>query len=152
MHKITSFLLLTSFLLFLPGALRASEVDDLCLAAGKGDKAQVKALLAKNPALVKARNGTVGYTALMCAAQAGQDEMISLLLARGADINEKSFDGLTALILAAQYNHRETAEQLLKNKAQIHAKDKNGKTAFRYATEDDLKEMIKLLLKYGARE
>ena len=50
---------------------------------------------------------------LHCAAEAGQDEAIKLLLSRGIDINVLDPHGRTLLLCAADRGHRHTIRTLL---------------------------------------
>src|SRR5437588_6754931 len=90
------------------GTTRAGEAagpgEDLLAAAGKGDAAAVKALLAKG-ADVNARNA-YGATALSFAADKGHLEVVKLLLQHKADVNAKdTFYKASPLDWAVMRNH-----------------------------------------------
>ena len=54
----------------------------------------------------------VGYTPLMGAASAGREDLVNLLLARGADRSLLSEDGKTAASVAADHGHTSLANHL----------------------------------------
>jgi ankyrin repeat protein len=54
----------------------------------------------------------MGYTPLMGAASAGRDDLVNLLLARGADPAAVSEDGKTAASLAREHGHETLAVRL----------------------------------------
>lgn len=53
--------------------------------------------------------------------------MVTLLLAKGADIQAKTRDGLTPLHCAARSGHDQVVDMLLENGALIHSKTKVNK-------------------------
>jgi ankyrin repeat protein len=56
----------------------------------------------------------IGYTALMGAAGAGRDDMVSLHRAHGADPTLRTDDGKSASEIAREHGHAALAERLLK--------------------------------------
>jgi ankyrin repeat protein len=89
---------------------RAGELQD---AAAGGEIEKVRALIKANPAAINNRDG--GTTALHEAARGGHFDIVKLLVASGAKVNEKNFSGLTPLKLALGYRRTEIAEYLRKN-------------------------------------
>jgi uncharacterized protein len=79
------------------------DVVDLLLEAGANPnlQAHVTTLTTRH----NADHPTGGFTALMFAARAGNDEMVRRLVARGADINLKNGDNASAAMVA-MYNDR----------------------------------------------
>lgn len=59
----------------------------------------------------------------MRAAWNGKTELVSLLVASGADLSISSQDGWTALTMACSNNHRETAAALLRLGAEVNTSD-----------------------------
>ncbi len=100
-------------------SLRAEPIHD---AARKGDVAEVKRLLRKDPKLVnlvetrKRKEG--GVTPLHYAAEKGHITVVELLLASGADIEARGSYG-TALELAIYFGHYDVAELLLEKGASL---------------------------------
>lgn len=54
----------------------------------------------------------------------GKINMVTLLVAKGADIQAKTRDGLTPLHCAARSGHDQVVDMLLENGAPMHAKTK----------------------------
>jgi ankyrin repeat protein len=75
------------------------------------------------------------------------EEMIELLIAKGADVNAKNNQGNTPLYLAVGNNQKELAELLLLKGADVNTKNKKGLTPLHNAKR---KEIIELLIAKGA--
>jgi ankyrin repeat protein len=94
-------------------------------AAVKGDAAEVRALLVKDPKLVDAVNqqafsiADIGETALHTAARLGQLDVVWLLIAHKADLKARDREGRTPLQTAAWHQQREIAELLLRQGAEV---------------------------------
>jgi len=67
-----------------------------------------------------------GHTDLMRAALAGDLKTVKMLLASGADVNERNSDGRTALMFAAVNRETSCAKELLKHGADVNAKANYG--------------------------
>jgi ankyrin repeat protein len=71
-----------------------------------------------------------GKTALIAASEAGRDQVVKLLLAKGADIEAKDNErDATALLWASAKEKTKTMRILLDKGANIRAKDKDGDNA-----------------------
>lgn len=79
------------------------------------------------------------------AASTGQAEVVSALLARGADPDARDARGRTALMLAAGAGHYETVRRLLAGGATKDLRDVDGKTALDLATEHRHVDLIALM-------
>lgn len=95
-------------------------------------------------------DGEYNSFALLLAVEAGNREVVTLLLDKGVDINAKDNGGLTALIMAASEGHSEIIALLLKRGADINAEDKWGRIALMLASKKGHKEVVALLLDNGA--
>ena len=62
-----------------------------------------------------AMGGLFEWTLLHEAANVSRKEIVELLIAEGADVNAKDYDGYTALDLAIQRKHPKTADLLRKH-------------------------------------
>lgn len=74
------------------------------------------------------------------AARDGEIEKIKLLIADGANVNEKSWNNTTPLNIAIQQNHKEVVELLINNGANVNIAIKKG-----------CKDIIELLKAAGAK-
>ena len=99
--------------------------------------------------------GRRGYTALMFAAENGYPDIVSDLLAAGADVDAvEQHDGKTALILAAVHGHLKSATLLIAHHANVNLADMDGMTALAAASRsngDASREMTQLLQQAGAK-
>lgn len=106
---------------------KASPHRNLIDAAGRGDLARVKALLAEG-ADVNARD-EMGVTPLMQASLAGNTDVVRFLLDKGADLNRQNKIGMTALTAAASGGKFEIVKLLLASGADLNLKGDASWTA-----------------------
>jgi len=91
-----------------------------------------------------------GWTALMECVRQRHAPLTTLLLERGADVNQPTrTDGWSALHLAAKRNDETNAQQLLTAKASIDLPSNDGWTALMIGARNGHEQMVTLLL--GAR-
>ena len=92
------------------------------------------------------------FTALLFAAQQGDEASTQALLSMGAQVNAApSRDGLTPLLVSAALGHGPVARLLLELGADPNASDNRGYTALHFAAANrGLIELLKLLLAKGA--
>jgi ankyrin repeat protein len=120
----------------------------LMMAAFKRNRPAVEALLAKG-----AKVNQPGWTALHYAAAAGDDEIVRLLLARGARVDAvspASSGGYTPMMMAAREGHDATALVLIAHGADRMRKNAEGLTAVEIA-ERAGKTRVADALKRGGR-
>ncbi|KAL4722211.1 hypothetical protein ACLX1H_010989 [Fusarium chlamydosporum] len=92
-----------------------------------------------------------GHTPLSRAAEAGDKDLVILLLATGIDINLKNGAGQTPLSLAAREGHETLVPLLLKIKGVVvESKDILGRTPLSWAAEKGYESIVKPLLRTGA--
>ena len=84
------------------------------------------------------------------AAEKGDIEEVSRLIAQGADVNAKDNDGITALYIASETGHAEIVSLLLAARADVNAKHDNGMTTQMAASYRGHSEIVSLLLAAGA--
>lgn len=68
-------------------------------------------------------------TLVMLAAAGGQDDLLRLLITKGAKVNGRQKNGTTALIHAAEKNFLTTVAILLEAGAFVNVQQSNGETA-----------------------
>lgn len=98
--------------------------------------------------------GGFGRTALYLAVEGGHEEVVRMLLDKGADLESKHEcardDGCTALYEAATLGHESVTRLLLHAGADIEMKSGSGETALHGATMSGHKLIVQLLLENGA--
>lgn len=96
------------------------------------------------------RANKIKNESLISAVQSGQAEIVEMLLAEGADVNQADQRGDTALMLAVEGKHAEIVDVLLARGVNVNQVDKNGNTIlmdFAWCGRD---EVVELLLARGA--
>ena len=125
---------------------------EMIKAAKKGDLEKVKALVASDPNLIRARDAD-DSTPLHCAVWKGHQAVAAFLLSVGADVNAQNRNahwGTTPLHAAAHANQATIAEMLIESGADVNAKDMNGKTPLHHTTFHQAKAAAKVLQNHGA--
>ena len=79
------------------------------------------------------------------AVTSGDEQAVSALLARGADVNETTGGGQTALILAVIFGHTNLVKLLMKAGADPHQRDNLGLNALEWAQRRGLTEAVSIL-------
>jgi ankyrin repeat protein len=94
-----------------------------------------------------------GKTALMKAAEAGHEDMVVLLLIKGANVNLKGgLSKKTALMRAAKRGHYEIMKILLEHGADPTLESIRHRTAEDYAIHEGRKEIVSLIRFYTTRK
>ncbi|XP_033224897.1 ankyrin repeat domain-containing protein 17-like isoform X3 [Belonocnema kinseyi] len=92
-------------------------------------------------------------TALTLACAGGHEDLVELLLSRGADIEHRDKKGFTPLILAATAGHQKVVEILLNHGAEIEAQSERTKdTPLSLACSGGRYEVVELLLTRAANK
>lgn len=103
--------------LYLPPKTDLKTINRAFFGACVERQIEIMQFLLKNGADVNCIGDELGETPLMAAAQTGDAEAVTILLARGADPKILEREGETALSLALEYNHPEIAALLRQNGA-----------------------------------
>lgn len=123
-----------------------NELDDngfsaLFTAARKGKIKAVKVLL-ELKADPNLRCSNHKHTALFEALLWDYQNIASVLINQGANVNIAGLSGLTALHIAAGRNLQGATEELIRHSANTQIKDNDGKTPVDYARENDHREIL----------
>ncbi|MDH4271667.1 MAG: ankyrin repeat domain-containing protein [Candidatus Aminicenantes bacterium] len=146
--KRTKWTCLACFILIF-GLFSFSQAADIHQAAEAGDLAKVKALVEKDPACVKAKDGN-GRTPLHLAAQGRHLEVLRYLVDKGADLDALDNNGIAPLHILARSGQTEAARFLIEKGADIDIKDPVKLTPLNMAAESGLEAMVKMLIEKGA--
>lgn len=130
------------------------ETGDTALhaAARAGNLAKLEQLLSAEGFAIDAEN-RIGYTALMDAAREGHSDIVTFLLAAGADPQHRGNElgmGMTALHLAADRDRAETARILLEAGLAVDEGNAQGTTPLAWALGEGSFEVANVLLDAGA--
>lgn len=118
--------------------------------ASESNQYEVAKYLIKNGASVREK-GALGVPPLTLAAREGADNIVELLIAKGADVNavDDNSNG-TALMAASFKGQYRVAKYLIAKGANVNAKSKEGYTALHSAASGAGKELSELLIVSGA--
>lgn len=133
------------------GVLRAQGgALDIFQAASAGDTARVTELINADATVVRARSAD-GRTPLHFATSAGKAEMVTLLGAKGAELNAGPENPLLAAVDFPEHGPAwEMSLFLLSNAADANARRKDGKSALDLARARDYRDVEDMLLHRGA--
>ncbi|CAL4161919.1 unnamed protein product, partial [Meganyctiphanes norvegica] len=81
----------------------------------------------------------------MHSSREGRDELVSLLLLYGANIESVIDDGKTPLLVACAMGRLSTVKLLIEEGANLHACDKHGNSAIQLATKKGYSELASFL-------
>ena len=133
----------------LASGICAADRSDVADAAMRGDRAAVRALLAKK-ADVNAPQ-VDGTTALHWAVRANDVEMTEMLLSAGAKASAANQSGATPMLLAAMNGSAAVLERLIQAGANPNAPvSETGDTALMIAARTGKVDAVKVLLDHGA--
>jgi ankyrin repeat protein len=128
----------------------AASVDDLILAVWGFDTAKATALI-DGGVDVNGKDAKGIYPLLLACGYKDNDEMIELLLNKGADPNIFGPNGETPLGLAARRSFK-AVKMLVEKGADVNAKHEKGKTALWWAIKMEEPEVVEFLKENGAKE
>jgi len=95
-------------------------------------------------------HGRAGKSPLICAAAAGQRQVLDMLLKRKASVKALAEKNMNALHFAAQNGHSETVEFLLTKKIPINSVTVEGRSPLHLAVIGRMFDVVELLLRMGA--
>uniref|UniRef100_A0A8D0CA49 M-phase phosphoprotein 8 n=1 Tax=Salvator merianae TaxID=96440 RepID=A0A8D0CA49_SALMN len=91
-----------------------------------------------------------GMTLVMLAAAGGHDDILRLLIRKGAKVNFRQKNGTTALIHAAEKNNLTTVAILLEAGACVNLQQNSGETALMKACKRGNYDIVRLMIESGA--
>ncbi|EPY87113.1 hypothetical protein CB1_000273064 [Camelus ferus] len=119
-------------------------------AVKNGDYITVKVALNSSEEYNLEQEDSSGMTLVMLAAAGGQDDLLRLLLRKGAKVNGRQRNGTTALIHAAEKNFLTTVAVLLEAGAFVNVQQSSGETALMKACKRGNSDIVRLVIECGA--
>ncbi|XP_042541378.1 M-phase phosphoprotein 8 isoform X2 [Dipodomys spectabilis] len=119
-------------------------------AVKNGDYITVKVALNSDEDYDLDQEDSSGMTLVMLAAAGGQDDLLRLLITKGAKVNGQQKNGTTALIHAAEKNFLTTVAILLEAGAFVNVQQSNGETALMKACKKGNSDIVRLVIEWGA--
>ena len=114
-------------------------------AVRKGEIKEVESIL--DEGLDVESEDRIGWTAMIRAAEHGQQSIIQLLLQRGASVHHGTIGNRLPIHFASEYGHVNIVEVLLsQDKSQLNLRDHLGQTPLHKASRNGRKEVVKFLL------
>ena len=113
-----------------------ADIDHLRLAAKFGQSGIITKLLINSSLDLNEAETETGRTALHYAAENGHSNIVTLLLAHGADSNLVDSDGRTPIFLATKATEPQCSLSLLRQGCDISAKDVEGYTMIHHAAKN----------------
>ncbi|KAL5080980.1 hypothetical protein RYX36_009401 [Vicia faba] len=121
--------------------------ERLVSAARDGDLVEAKMLLEFNPGLAKYSTFGGLNSPLHFAASKGHNEIVALLLEKGADVNSRNYCGQTALMQACRHGHWEVVQTLMLYRCNVMKADYlSGRTALHFAAVSGHVRCIRLVV------
>lgn len=125
----------------------ATISQDMVRAIVQDKPSDVKTLLDQGEPLDAKQNG---QTALHIAAMNGKVDVLTVLIARGANVNLQDDNGITPLMLAARDGRVEAVQALIAQGAKVQIQDKLGENALHIAAAHGRMDVVTALLDRGA--
>ncbi|RLW08239.1 hypothetical protein DV515_00003098 [Chloebia gouldiae] len=119
-------------------------------AVKSGDYMTVKMALSSNEEYNLDQEDPSGMTLVMLAAAGGHDDLLRVLIRKGAKVNGRQKNGTTALIHAAEKNFLTTVAILLEAGAYVNMQQNSGETALMKACKRGNSDIVRLMIESGA--
>ncbi|XP_065914614.1 uncharacterized protein [Dysidea avara] len=129
-----------------------AEVLQLLRAAEVGDVATILSLITKLDIDTRGPSDLpwLERTPLMIAAEYNRQDVVKMLLNKGADLNARDEWERTPLMIAAEYNRQDVVKMLLNKGADLNARDERGRSALSIALWEGNEELAGALITAGA--
>ncbi|XP_054829725.1 M-phase phosphoprotein 8 isoform X2 [Eublepharis macularius] len=131
-------------------AVEAISSTQLRDAVKNGHYATVKMALNSTEDYNLDQEDSSGMTLVMLAAAGGHDDILRLLVRKGAKVNYRQKNGTTALIHAAEKNNLTTVAILLEAGACVNVQQNSGETALMKACKRGNYDIVRLMIESGA--
>ena len=127
-------------------------VTPLIAAAGNGNVEIVSMLFeyGANVRIVNLKRESALHPAVRGVARHGHTDVVRILLARGAEVDQQDVYQQTPLIVAAAYGNAEVVSILIENNARLPLSDWSGQSALHTAVSHGHSEVVRILLASGA--
>ncbi|XP_051635079.1 M-phase phosphoprotein 8 [Manacus candei] len=119
-------------------------------AVKSGDYMTVKMALSSNEEYNLDQEDSNGMTLVMLAAAGGHDDLLRILIRKGAKVNGRQKNGTTALIHAVEKNFLTTVAILLEAGAYVNTRQSSGETALMKACKRGNSDIVRLMIESGA--
>ncbi|XP_068526959.1 M-phase phosphoprotein 8 isoform X3 [Anas acuta] len=119
-------------------------------AVKSGDYMTVKMALSSSEEYNLDQEDSSGMTLVMLAAAGGHDDLLRVLIRKGAKVNGRQKNGTTALIHAAEKNFLTTVAILLEAGAYVNMQQSSGETALMKACKRGNSDIVRLMIESGA--
>jgi ankyrin repeat protein len=126
---------------------------DLLEASRAGDERKIRELVAQLPSTSNSETHSQRRTMLHLAAHEGHETLTRVLLARGADTNERSSSGETAFFMAIKAGHTAIVRLFLDKGVSVNEMSEGenlGLSPLAMAAKDGHVEVVKVLIEYGS--
>lgn len=133
--------------LWLPGVRAANGDRQLLAAIEKNNVALVNRLLVTG---LDPNHRIKSESLLMICARAGHEDMVRILIEKGAEVNAKSDKGHNAMSFASRYGHLGVVQYLLNHGAEVNITNNNGWTPLLKAARGGHLAVVDYLLAHDA--
>lgn len=125
--------------------------EEIWCYAMKGDLRGIKAMVElEGKDIINTEKDHHAWTALIWATYFGHFSIVQCLVSNGANINDKSNDGLTPLMTISNWSHLPIVQYLVSNGAHINDKANNGTAALMIVSSIGCRPIVEYLLCKGA--
>lgn len=130
--------------------MNESELLELAIEYAKdGSLTELKSLLEIHPGVLSSSNSD-GWTPIFPACFHGKDDIVSLLIIKGANVRCRDKNGIFPLHMSSYKGHSKICKQLLRAGADINSLDKWDRTPLHWASRHGQIEAVYFLVNSGA--